>query len=349
MLFLIMSVCACASALAQTPGTIVTIVGNGYLGFGGDNGPAVSAQLNTPTDLAVDAQGNLYIADSGNHRVRKMDPSGVIMTVAGNGQPGYGGDGGPAISAQINRPERIALDRSGNLYIADNGNHRIRKVDLQGIITTFAGNGAPGHTGDGGLAISATLSEINGMSVDARDNVYFSDEDRVSKISASNGMITTVIGGGDKAPRDTDTPTQTRYSQIRGLVTPFESVAYFVTGNSVLQSYGQSILAGGGEPDSPDDNRAYYSSLNRPWGLAWAVSGNVYIADTGNNRIQRVNFVPFDRLYTIETIAGTEDPGYSGDGGLARKSGLNQPQSAVIDPHGNLLIADTRNHAIRKV
>ena len=156
-------------------GTITTVAGNGTAGYSGDGGPAASARLNNPSAVYVDGSGNLYIADYYNQRVRKVDPSGTITTVAGNGSSGYSGDGGPATSARLNYPRDICVDGWGNLYIADVLNYRIRKVDSSGTITTVAGNGSRGFSDDGTPATSASLSTPWGVSVDRSGNVYIAD------------------------------------------------------------------------------------------------------------------------------------------------------------------------------
>src|SRR5437867_370527 len=183
---------------AVTPdGIITTVAGSGTGGFSGDRGPAVSAQLNFPYSVAVDASGNLFIADTLNHRIRKVTPDGIITTVAGSGTGGFSGDRGPAISAQLNSDWRGAVDGSGNLFIADTLNHRIRKVTPDGIITTVAGSGTGGFSGDRGPAISAQLNSPYSVAVDASENLFIADtlNHRIRKVTP-DGIITTVAGSG---------------------------------------------------------------------------------------------------------------------------------------------------------
>src|SRR5438876_70388 len=183
-------------ALSQT---INTVAGGGA----GDGGAATDASLNQPRGVALDASGNLYIADQSNLRIRKVDAAaGIITTVAGNGSPAFAGDGGAATSASLNEPSGVAVDASGNVYIADQSNHRIRKVDAAtGIITTVAGNGSPAFAGDGGAATSASLNNPDGVAVDASGNVYIADQSnhRIRRVPAATGIITTVAGNGSPA------------------------------------------------------------------------------------------------------------------------------------------------------
>jgi sugar lactone lactonase YvrE len=178
-------------------GIISTIAGNGGPTYNGDNGPAVLAALESPVGVAVDNAGNVFVADQQNSRIRKIDAAGIIHTVAGTGTSGFSGDGGAAIYARINAPNDVAVDLEGNLYIADFNNHRIRKVDTAGIITTIAGTGAAGPAGDGGAATDASLNYPAGVKVDASGNVYIADyENNKVRVVNTAGIITTVAGTG---------------------------------------------------------------------------------------------------------------------------------------------------------
>ena len=179
----------------DSSGTITTIAGTGESGFGGDGGPAVQARLSYPHDVAADRAGNVYIADEDNHRIRKVDTSGIITTAAGSERGGFGGDGGPAVQARLDAPYGVAVDGEGNLYIAEWGGDRIRKVDTSGIITTVAGTGEGGPSGDGGPATSARLFTPSGVAVDSAGNLYIADagNNRIRKVDTS-GIITTVAG-----------------------------------------------------------------------------------------------------------------------------------------------------------
>ena len=276
-------------------GTISTYAGNGGYGFWGDGGPATAAQLSLPHGVALDSAGNLYIADSNNHRIRKVTPGGTISTYAGTGTEGFSGDGGPATAAHLDRPDGVALDSAGNLYIADLGNSRIRKVTPGGTISTYAGNGGYGFWGDGGPATAAQLRP-RGMALDPAGNLYIADfgNSRVRKVTPG-GTISTYAGTG--------TPG----------------------------------FAGDGGP-------ATAAQLSFPQGVALDSAGNLYIADSNNNRIRKVT--PGG---TISTYAGTGLQGFSGDGGPAIDAQLWFPVGVALDSAGNLYIADQENQRIRKV
>ncbi len=178
-------------------GIITTVAGNGTSGFTGDNGPATAAELSSPRGVGVDAHGNVYIADQGNNRIRRIDAAGIITTIAGTGTGGYNGDGIAATAAQLYNPYGIATDTSGNIFVADVDNERIRKINVAGIISTIAGTGASGFTGDGGPATAAQLSEPIGVAVDASGNVFVADDynSRIREVSAS-GIIGSIAGTG---------------------------------------------------------------------------------------------------------------------------------------------------------
>jgi len=280
----------------DTDGIITTVAGNGNAGYRGDGVLATETRLYNPYDVAVDAAGNIYIADCSNYRVRKVDTDGIITTVAGTGTSGYSGDGGPATAAKLGGPYSVALDVEGNLYIGDSGNRRIRKVDTNGIITTVAGNGITGYGGDGGPATEAYLSRLCGVAVDSAGNLYIADadNDRVRKVDAS-GIITTVAGNGYYG-----------YSGDGGPATEAklncpDNVAVDAVGNLYIADNGNhrvrrvdtsgiiTTVAGNGFLSySGDGGPAIEAGLNRPGGVAVDAPGNLYIADTHNYRIRKV-------------------------------------------------------------
>ena len=320
--------------------TISTIAGNNSSGYTGDSGAATSAQLNQPGAIVVDSSGNIYIADSGNHVVRKIS-NGTITTIAGTGSPGYTGDGGPATKAELNNPTGLALDSSGNLYIADAANNLIREVSSSGTINTFAGNNTlgAGYTGDGSSAIGAQLNDPTGVAVDKYGNVYIADAANDVIRVVADGSINTLVGGtatiGQLSHPDTVAVDQYVNLFITDTVgrriVEFTDTSNFVVLAGNPSSYGYN---GDGIP-------ATQAWLDDPMGVAVDASGNVYIADTVNCRIRLVS----DGI--INTIAGDGFPGYSGNGGPATEAWLYFPRSVALDSAGNVYIGDSYNNVVR--
>ncbi|MDH4136239.1 MAG: NHL repeat-containing protein [Anaerolineae bacterium] len=336
---------------------ITTIAGDGTPTYGGDNGPATAAQLNSPTEVMFNGVGNLYVADAGNHRIRKVvSATGIITTVAGDGTGAYGGDGEMAITAQLNSPRSVAFDEMDNLYIADTNNHRIRKVvSATGVITTVAGIGTFGFSGDGGPATAAQLSFPTGVAFDEAGNLYIADLDdnRVRKVIVATGVITTVAGigtfgfSGDGGPA-----TAAQLSGPAGVVVDEVDNLYIADQQNnrirkVIAATGViTTVAGIGTLGfSGDGGPATAAQLHFPTDLAFDKSGNLYIADLGNNRIRKV----IAATGVITTVAGIGTLGFSGDGGPATAAQLNFPAGVAFDGIDNLYIADTSNHRVRKV
>ena len=316
--------------------------------------------LHFPQGVAVDNSGNTFIADTANHCIRKVDASGTITTIAGTGTLGYSGDGGPATSAQLANPNGVAVDNSGNLYIADTDNQRIRKVTASdGTISTVAGTGTMGYSGDAGPATSAQLNVPSGVAVDSSGNLYIADtyNQRIRKVTASDGKISTVAGAGTMGYSGDDGPATSAqlanpngvavdslgnlyiadtYNQRIRKVTASDGTISTVAGTGTAWEYGYI---------SGDGGAALSAQLNSPISVAVDSSGNLYIADTWNQRIRKVKASDG----TITTVAGTGTSGYSGDAGPATSAQLNRPYSVAVDSNGNLYIADTYNHRIRKV
>ncbi|MFI9357799.1 NHL domain-containing protein [Streptomyces lydicus] len=282
--------------MITTDGRIRTVAGTGTAGFGGDQGPALSAQLNGPREVAVCRAGNLYIADSENHRIRRVTADGQIGTVAGTGTAGFSGDDGPAAAAELNCPYGVAVDSTGNLYIADTDNHRVRQVTPDGQIRTVAGTGTPGFSGDGGPAATAQLNSPYGVAVDGAGDLYITDAEnhRVRKV-AGDGTISTVAGTGtDGFSGDGGPAASAQLDFPLGVVADTTGTLYVSDHNNhrVRRVAGDgtiSTVAGTGTDGfSGDGGPAASAQLNYPFGLAVDCVGALYIADYVNNRVRKV-------------------------------------------------------------
>ena len=319
-------------------------------GSSGDGGAATSAQLDYPVGVAVDISGNVYIADIYNRKIRMVTSSGIITTFAGTGDSGSSGDGGAAISARIGYPYGVSVDISGNVYIADTDNNKIRMVNSTGIITTFAGTGTKGGSGDGGAATSAHLSSPRGVSVDISGNVYIADGyNHKIRMVNSTGIITTFAGTGTAGSSgDGSAATAAQLAYPYGGSVDMSGNVYIVeyVNKKIRMVNSKGIIttfAGTGTAGSSGDGGAAISAhLNGPKGMSVDISGNVYIADSGSNKILMVNSTGI-----ITTIAGTGSYGSGGDGGAATSAQLNGPDGVSVDISGNVYIADYSK--IRKV
>ncbi|MFI2238649.1 NHL domain-containing protein [Streptomyces chrestomyceticus] len=279
-----------------TDGKVSTVAGNGVSGPKGDGGPAASAQLHDPREVAVDGAGVLYIADALNHRVRRVTADGKISTVAGTGTAGFSGDGGPATAAQLDRPYGVSVDRTGILYISDYNNHRIRKITTDGKISTVAGDGTAGSKGDGGPAVSAQLNGPFGVAVDGADNLYIADaaNHRVRKVTA-DGKIGTVAGtgahgsGGDGGPA-----ASAQLSTPSRVVVDSAGTLYISDYNNhrvrKIAADGKiSTVAGTGTGGFGGDGApAGSAQLKSPLGLAVDCVDALYIVDVANHRLRKV-------------------------------------------------------------
>jgi hypothetical protein len=323
--------------------------------------------LSSPRAVVADANGNIYIADSGNNCVRKVSVAGVITTYAGTPpSAGFSGDGGPATTASLSDPMGLALDNGGNLYIADQGNNRIRKVSSTGTITTVAGNGVYSYTGDGGLAIAAEMESPTGVAVDSAGNLYIADEKdgHIRKVNAS-GTITTFAGNGGSAyiigaNGDGLPATSAALGDPEGVAVDLSGNVYIACGwtNTIrkVDSAGTiSTVVGNNQTGagfSGDGGTATQASFNWAVGVAVDGSGNVYVLDQQNDRVRMVG-----TSSQVDTVAGNGTQGFSGDGGPATLAELSAIPSGGgitttgigVDNGGNLYIADSLNNRVRKV
>lgn len=341
----------CAQCVfAQTP--ITMVAGTGAQGYAGDGGPALEALLSFPAGLAVDAEGNVYVADAGNACVRMIRSDGSITTIAGTGRPGFSGDGGPAVEAQLNFPSGLAVDADGNLYIADTDNQRVRKVTRDGVISTIAGSGNQGFSGDGGPAVEAELVSPTGVAVDAKGNVYIADfgNSRVRVVSP-DGRIRTFAGSasigyeGDGGPAD-----QAALTSPYGLAAGADG-SVFITDFGAhcirkVDPFGTiTTVAGTGVLGfSGDGGPAVQARLWNPAGIAATPDGLVCFADSGNNRIRLIT-----PSGTIKTIAGSgaEDP-FTPEAVPAETANLSAPTAVAIRGR-ELLLTDDGHHCVRSV
>ncbi len=288
----------CSLAVAQAPQyTISTFAGNGTNGYDGDGGPAIDAILDYPVGVAVAPDGTVYIADAFNARIRKVDPSGTITTIAGTGERNYDGDGGPAVDAKISSAYGITLDQDGNIYFADVLISSVRKIDTSGIITRVAGVGLPGSGGDGGPATGAPLNMAIDVAISPDGLLYIADTfNNVIRMVDADGNMQTIAGDGT------------------------------------------ARFGGDGGP-------AEYARINHPEGIAFDSAGNLYIADTFNNRIRKISAGD----HIISTLAGQTDPGFTGDGGPAVDAMLSSPRGIAVDASGNIYFTDKLNDRLRMI
>ena len=351
-------------------GSITTFAGTGIAGFSGDGGPAAAAQLNSPYGLAFDGQGNLFVADLGNARVRRIATDGTIATIAGGGSLPAGGmnEGSAATMLALAAPRNVAFDGQGLLYFSDFSAQRVYRVDSAGSLTTVAGTGAQGFSGDGGPAISAQIAFPAGIAFDRQGALYIAD--------SQNHLIRKVAGGLISSIARAATPTGmtvdafgTLYvadpgaGQLLTFPASGPAVAFAITaldltfgpGGYLYASQGAAVIrvsfagpsmivAGGGSLASGDQGPATGALLQHPSGVAVDASGNLYIADRDNHRIRRV--APGG---IITTVAGTGVAGNTGDGGAAVQAELDGPVSVTPDAGGNLFIVDAGNHRVRKI
>lgn len=345
----------CANTI--TAQNIYTCYGNGTIGSGGDGGPASAAQFSWPVAITIDSNNNIYIADAGTsgHRVRKIDRTGIIHTHAGTGISGYSGDGGPATNAQLNTPASLAFDNIGNMYIADANDHCIRKINAAGIITTIAGTGVLGFSGDWGPATNAQLNLPVGVFWDKRTgNLFVCDEaNNVVRKIDSIGIITTIAGTGISGYSGDGGPaTVATLNYPSGLTTDtfgnificefFNHIIRKIDTNGIISTFaGTGSFGFSGDGGAPT-----LALLNKPCYISTDISNNLYFSDQGNSRIRKISASGI-----ISTIAGIGVRGYSGDSGPATSAFINSAAGIYIANNcsSNILIGDQGNHRVRVI
>ena len=336
---------------------VYMVAGTGELGSIGDGGLATRARLWFAAGVAVDAAGNIVIADSFNNRVRRVDAaSGKIETVAGTGQQGFSGDGDLATEAQLNSPSGVAIDDKGNIIIADSFNNRIRIVDARtGIISTVAGTGEQGCSGDDGLAVRAQLSGPTGLALSADGALFIADSGnhRIRKLDRAQQIIVTVAGSGIAGEAgDGGLAVQAELNDPSGVAVDRNGHLLIAdTMNNRVRRVDaasgiMSTVAGTGEEGfDGDGDSATLARLMQPSGIAVDAEGAVYLSDTFNNRIRRIDGVSG----IITTVVGTDLRGHSINGMLAETAPLNNPMGLTRDSLGNLLVADSGNHCVLRI
>jgi streptogramin lyase len=345
------------SAIGLQQATIVTLAGTGQEGYSGDGGPAAAARLHAPFDTALDAAGSLYFSDTFNHCIRRVDAkTGVITTVAGCGKKGYSGDGGAATEATMNEPYGVALDRDGNLFIVDRLNYCIRRVDAaRGTMSTIAGTGKAGYSGDGGPGTEAQLREPNGLALDGKGKLYIADvaDQRVRVLDLESGEIETFCGTGRKQHSGDGGPFgKASLLGPRAVHVGPDGNVYICEreGNSIrkvdLESGIITTVAGTGKRGySGDGGPATEATFNGPKELDVDTAGNLYVVDTENHAVRRVDA----STGTVSTVAGDGTGGGTGDAGPATRAHLDRPHGVVVGRDGTIYIGDTMNHRVRVV
>jgi len=337
------------------PGMIMNLAGTGEVGYAGDGGPALRAVLGDPFGCDFDAQGHLYMCDGRNHTVRRVDKdTGVITTVVGSGEEGYSGDGSPAVQAALNQIYSLVVDTNGDIYVIDRLNAAVRKIEAAtGIITTVAGTGQPGYSGDGGPGTSAQLREPNDCFLDGKGGLLIADiqDQRIRRLDLARGIIDTFAGDGEKVRAGDGLPA------IRASILGARAVCMDSKGNTyIAEREGNGIrkvdasgimstYAGTGERGYEGDGG---SALEATWGAPKAIRcdarDNLIVVDTENHAIRRIDA----GTGLVTTIAGGRQ-GPQGDGGSALEAGLDRPHGCGVDRQGNIYIADSSNHRVRVV
>ncbi|HEU4724280.1 MAG TPA: hypothetical protein VFU59_03180 [Candidatus Eisenbacteria bacterium] len=337
-------------------GGTTTIAGTGATGHTGDGGVATAATFKNAEGVAMGPDGSIYVADTDNHVIRKIAAgTGIITTVAGSGSPGWSGDGLSATSARLQFPQDLAVAANGDLYIADTGNHSIRKVTVAtGVITTIAGSGSPGSSGDLGPPTAAKLSSPRGIALAANGDYYIADRgnNKIRKVTALTGLITTYAGTGTTGyTGDGGLATAARLRSPEGVELAANGDVYIAdTANHAIRRVTAltgviTTVAGTGTAGYTGDGGAATSArLNGPESVTITATGDLYVADSGNNVVRR-----FIVAGTIATVAGTGVAGFSGDGGPGTSAQFNDPSGVGVDTSGVLYIVDTSNQRVRKI
>ncbi len=339
--------------MTYEPGIITTAAGTGVRGYSGDGGPASAALLSEPFMCAFDRAGNLYIAEAMNHCIRRVDcETGVITTVAGAGEEGYSGDGGPATQATFNQPYSLQVDSNGDIYVVDRLNYVIRKIQaITGTVSTVAGTGEPGSGGDGGPGRRAQFREPNDCFLDGRGGLLIADvqDQRIRRLDLAAGVIATFAGNGRKQRSgDGRSALEASIFGARAVCMDSSGNTYIAEreGNGIRKVDGNGVMhtvAGTGEFGyAGDGGPALQATWGGPKGIRCDHAGNLLVVDTENHAIRRIDA----ETGVVVTVVGGRAGG-GGDGGPATKAAMDRPHGVAVDAVGNIFIADSNNHQVR--
>jgi streptogramin lyase len=339
---------------ASQAATVTTFAGTGTKGFSGDGGPATAAQINDPFAIARGPDGALYFCDTDNHCIRRVTADGKLSTYAGSNQRGYTGDGGPATKATLNMPYEIAWDKAGNLFIMELGNNCVRRVDAKSLtISTLAGTGTKGFSGDGGPAAKAQFNQPHSLAFDAAGDLYVCDimNHRIRKVTMRTGIINTWSGTGTpKTSPDGSPITGSSLHGPRALAFAPDGKGYLALreGNAVLlldpKANTLKRVAGTGKKGfTGNGGPALEATLSGPKGVSLSANGNVYLADTESHSIRYIDV----RKGTLEVLVGNGQKGDGPDGSTPLNCQLARPHGVFVDKDGSVFIGDSENHRVR--